>query len=80
MTGIDIASNIGRQISQSRHILCPACLEEFLDGEPLQQPLFTKGDDEDELFCPHCEMHLRIMALWCAAFERHPEPRKGADR
>ena len=54
---LKLAKNIGEQMSGK--ILCPRkCVE--------GQELFTYGDFEDRLFCPHCEMDVRIVVKYPA--------------
>jgi hypothetical protein len=47
-----LAKNIGEQMSGK--ILCP---RECVEG----QMLSTYGDEEDCLFCPHCELDVEIV-------------------
>ena len=47
----DLAKHIGTQMNNK--ILCPQC-------HILEQELSTFGDNEDRLFCPHCEMEVQI--------------------
>ena len=55
MTNLELAKNIGEQMSHV--ILCPRkCIE--------GQELSTFGDNEDRLFCPHCEIEVQLTIVW----------------
>ena len=54
MKDLELLKNIGSQISGK--VICPDCLE----VEKLDQELFTIGDHENLLFCPHCDLGLEL--------------------
>lgn len=52
---LQLAKNIGEQMSGK--ILCPRnCVE--------GQQLSVFGDFEDQLFCPHCELEVRLQVIY----------------
>ena len=55
-----IAIRIGKQELDGK-IICPCCYDD--GGVAKGQKMYCYGDYEDELFCPHCEMVLKIEVL-----------------
>ena len=52
----NIAIRIGKQLDGK--IICPQCYDD--GGINKGQMMCCYGDYEDELFCPHCGMTLRL--------------------
>lgn len=58
---LQFAKHIGEQMSGK--ILCPGDCN--LPNDLIKQELSTYGDDENRLFCPHCEMDIQItVKVW----------------
>ena len=57
MKDIDYAKDVGKQLSGKA--VCPDCR----DIQKLYQELFAIGDCENELFCPHCDVVLKIEVI-----------------
>lgn len=55
----DLAIELGKRISGK--IICPDCEKQgsILAG----QEMFAVGDNESTLFCPHCEMSIKIEVI-----------------
>lgn len=54
-TELELLKEIGKKVGIAKPLICPFCSDS--DGE---QPLSNFGDYENELFCPHCDLHLEI--------------------
>jgi hypothetical protein len=54
MNDIELLKNVGKQLSGKAN--CPDCKKE---GK-FDQPLYTIGDAEDNLFCPHCDLGIEL--------------------
>lgn len=52
-----LAKEIGKRISDL--IVCPDC--EKQGGALAEQKLAAEGDNEQRLFCPHCELTVEIV-------------------
>lgn len=53
---------IGKQIQNLQQIFCPRCLEqESVEEKRFYQNLCAVGDFEEELFCPHCELRIKVI-------------------
>ena len=65
ITEIDLLKYIGKRVGEKKPLICPLCSSK--DGE---QFLSSFGDYENELFCPHCDLHLELKLVnkgvtWC---------------
>lgn len=54
-TDIDLLKEIGERVGMKKYLICPLCSDE--GGE---QSLSSFGNHENELFCPHCDLHLEL--------------------
>lgn len=57
-----MAKALGKQIAASQSVICPNCREDFPASEG--QPLSAIGDHEEQLFCPHCELRVRLTVTY----------------
>ena len=54
-TEIELLKAIGERVGKGWHLICPLCSD-----NDREQHLSSFGDYENELFCPHCDLHLEL--------------------
>ena len=57
MTDLEIAKALGKNVGLGKPLACPVCSDEDGGGEQLMS---STGDFENELFCPHCGLHVEL--------------------
>ena len=63
MKDIEILRAIGKQVASGNILFCPLCYDKGLEKEE-QQDLSSEGDKEELLFCPHCDLTIRLTMEW----------------
>jgi len=58
MTNKEIAIALGKQVAKGKHLSCPVCSPDSMDND---QPMSSFGDEENVLFCPHCELTVDLI-------------------
>jgi len=55
---VEVITNICNQMENK--VICPVCTKY---PETLGQELVLLGDNYNTLFCPHCEMYIRVLLV-----------------
>ena len=50
-----LAIGLGKSVGSGKPMLCPVCSQD----DPVQ-PMASFGDLENHLFCPHCDLGVRL--------------------
>ncbi len=61
MTDLEIAIELGKNVGTGKPLLCPLCSPDCMPGG---QPMSSYGDDESNLFCPHCDLGINLMVFY----------------
>ncbi len=59
---LSYAKNLGKQVAKGGALYCPLCKGELaISYNKNDQDLSSYGDNEDILFCPHCETDISLV-------------------
>jgi len=66
MTNREIEIALGKQVGLGKPLTCPLCTDWAVrcgdKGE--HQPMSSCGDYEYDLFCPHCDLRVRLKVYY----------------
>lgn len=60
MTDKEIAIALGKQVGLGEVLYCPLCSDKPPNTLEGRQLMSSTGDFEDELFCPHCYLSVKL--------------------
>lgn len=60
MNDIEIARTLGKQVALGEALYCPFCSDKPPRSPKGKQLMLSTGDFEEELFCPHCDLSVKL--------------------